>query len=163
MTITARFASRCPSCSVAIAVGERVEWTKGSKARHTDCSAVAASKAAAEARKAEDLAAREAAFVEARNDFEATHAGHWVAAYAGWRTLDSLSEYDRLGRTTYHTYENEAAARAHCALNEGWDGEIRVRPIQQGDYLADKPVITLASLLPALEQAGLSYLLEGAA
>lgn len=37
MTITARFASICPSCSQPIAIGAAVEWSKGSKARHTSC------------------------------------------------------------------------------------------------------------------------------
>lgn len=41
MIITAKFASTCPACSKPIAVGAKVEWSKGSKAAHVDCSAVA--------------------------------------------------------------------------------------------------------------------------
>ena len=37
MTITARFASTCPTCRQPIALGARIEWTKGEKARHTTC------------------------------------------------------------------------------------------------------------------------------
>jgi len=37
MTITAKFASICPCCSQRIQVGSRVEWTKGTKARHVAC------------------------------------------------------------------------------------------------------------------------------
>jgi hypothetical protein len=37
MIITAKFASVCPCCNVRIATGSRVEWTKGSKARHVTC------------------------------------------------------------------------------------------------------------------------------
>lgn len=37
MVITARFASVCPCCSSRIAVGSKVEWSKGSSARHVAC------------------------------------------------------------------------------------------------------------------------------
>lgn len=37
MIITAKFASVCPCCSARIAVGEKVEWERGSKARHAAC------------------------------------------------------------------------------------------------------------------------------
>jgi len=37
MTITAKFASRCPICSGPIHPGQEVEWRKGSKAVHTAC------------------------------------------------------------------------------------------------------------------------------
>lgn len=37
MIITAKFASTCPCCSARIEAGEKVEWTKGSKARHAAC------------------------------------------------------------------------------------------------------------------------------
>jgi hypothetical protein len=39
MMITARFASTCPTCRAAIAVGSKVEWSKGSPARHAACAA----------------------------------------------------------------------------------------------------------------------------
>ena len=39
MIITARFASCCPTCSRAVSVGDKVEWSKGTKARHVACSA----------------------------------------------------------------------------------------------------------------------------
>ena len=39
MIITAKFASVCPVCSQRIAVGEKVEWSKGSKAAHVACGA----------------------------------------------------------------------------------------------------------------------------
>lgn len=42
MTITAKFESTCPNCRSRIAAGERVEWNKGEKARHTVCTPVAA-------------------------------------------------------------------------------------------------------------------------
>lgn len=37
MIITAKFASVCPCCSARIDVGTKVEWSKGSKARHVTC------------------------------------------------------------------------------------------------------------------------------
>lgn len=40
MTITAKFASVCPCCNNRIRVGEKVEWSKGNKARHVKCAAV---------------------------------------------------------------------------------------------------------------------------
>lgn len=39
MTITARYASTCPTCRGPVTPGQRVEWTRGSKAVHTSCSA----------------------------------------------------------------------------------------------------------------------------
>ena len=38
MIITAKFASTCPCCSLPVAVGAQVEWSKGSKAVHVACS-----------------------------------------------------------------------------------------------------------------------------
>ncbi len=37
MIITAKFASVCPCCSTRIAVGSKVEWSKGAKAVHVAC------------------------------------------------------------------------------------------------------------------------------
>lgn len=37
MIITAKFSSICPACSNHIAVGEKVEWSKGRKAAHVAC------------------------------------------------------------------------------------------------------------------------------
>jgi hypothetical protein len=37
MIITAKFASVCPCCNSRIVPGNKVEWTKGSPARHTAC------------------------------------------------------------------------------------------------------------------------------
>ncbi len=37
MLITAKFASTCPVCGQAIAIGEKVEWGKGQKASHITC------------------------------------------------------------------------------------------------------------------------------
>lgn len=37
MIITAKFASFCPCCNARIEVGSKVEWSKGSKARHVTC------------------------------------------------------------------------------------------------------------------------------
>lgn len=37
MIITAKFVSVCPCCSSRISVGEKVEWSKGAKARHEQC------------------------------------------------------------------------------------------------------------------------------
>ena len=41
MTITAKFSTICPCCSKSIAPGSKVEWTKGSPARHVTCKAPA--------------------------------------------------------------------------------------------------------------------------
>ena len=40
MTITAKFASICPKCSVSIIAGDRVNWTPGSMATHVVCPAI---------------------------------------------------------------------------------------------------------------------------
>lgn len=37
MTITAKFASVCPCCGARIVPGTRVEWSKGSPAKHVAC------------------------------------------------------------------------------------------------------------------------------
>lgn len=37
MTITAKFPGTCPTCGSPIHAGEKVEWAKGEKARHTSC------------------------------------------------------------------------------------------------------------------------------
>ena len=37
MTITAKFASKCPVCRKGIDAGSRVEWNRGEKARHLGC------------------------------------------------------------------------------------------------------------------------------
>ena len=37
MTITAKYASICPCCNVRITPGAKVEWSKGSPARHATC------------------------------------------------------------------------------------------------------------------------------
>lgn len=43
MTITAKFATVCPCCKNRINAGDKVEWTKGQKARHVSCAASPAS------------------------------------------------------------------------------------------------------------------------
>jgi hypothetical protein len=40
MIISAKFASVCPCCNARIVPGTKVEWTKGSKARHVTCQPV---------------------------------------------------------------------------------------------------------------------------
>lgn len=37
MTITAKFPGTCPACGGEITPGTKIEWSKGEKARHTDC------------------------------------------------------------------------------------------------------------------------------
>jgi hypothetical protein len=37
MEITAKFASQCAGCGSRISVGQRVEWQRGSPARHAAC------------------------------------------------------------------------------------------------------------------------------
>ena len=37
MIITAKFASTCSCCRQPIAVGSKIEWSKGSPAKHTAC------------------------------------------------------------------------------------------------------------------------------
>jgi len=44
MIITAKYAGRCSSCARVIEVGERIEWTRGSRVvQHTNCRASLAS------------------------------------------------------------------------------------------------------------------------
>lgn len=51
MTITAKFASICPCCNVRITPGAKVEWTKGSPARHVTCGAASTTTTTSYARK----------------------------------------------------------------------------------------------------------------
>lgn len=51
MIITAKFASVCPCCSSRISVGEKVEWSKGEKARHAACAGKAVTAARSTARR----------------------------------------------------------------------------------------------------------------
>lgn len=41
MTITAKFASVCPCCGARIVPGTKVEWSKGSPAKHAKCPSAA--------------------------------------------------------------------------------------------------------------------------
>ena len=43
MIIAAKFASLCPCCSQRIVPGSKVEWSKGSPAKHMACSGAVAS------------------------------------------------------------------------------------------------------------------------
>lgn len=43
MTITAKFAGTCPVCRQPIVPGAKVEWAKGSQARHVACATAGAS------------------------------------------------------------------------------------------------------------------------
>jgi hypothetical protein len=43
MIIAAKFASVCPCCNSRIVPGSKVEWSKGSPAKHTACSGAVAS------------------------------------------------------------------------------------------------------------------------
>lgn len=51
MTITAKYAGICPACRGTINPGQKVEWAKGSQARHVACGAVAPVSAPAVARR----------------------------------------------------------------------------------------------------------------
>ena len=37
MTITAKFAGRCATCGQTVLPGERIEWSRGTPVRHTQC------------------------------------------------------------------------------------------------------------------------------
>lgn len=37
MTITARYPGKCSKCGRSITVGEKIEWSRGSKAYHSKC------------------------------------------------------------------------------------------------------------------------------
>ena len=43
MIIIAKFSSTCPVCSASIAIGSKVEWSKGARARHVACAGGAVS------------------------------------------------------------------------------------------------------------------------
>ncbi len=47
MTITAKYAAICPVCNGPINPGSQIEWSKGTKARHTACSSSSSSPAVA--------------------------------------------------------------------------------------------------------------------
>ncbi len=46
MIITAKYNSTCPCCSKCISAGEKVEWTKGAKAKHVICNGPSVASAA---------------------------------------------------------------------------------------------------------------------
>lgn len=46
MIITAKFAAVCPCCSGRINAGDRIEWSKGEKARHVSCAGKPVAKSA---------------------------------------------------------------------------------------------------------------------
>jgi hypothetical protein len=50
MIITAKFASTCSCCRAPISVGSKIEWSKGSPARHVACTAGATALTAATTR-----------------------------------------------------------------------------------------------------------------
>jgi hypothetical protein len=59
MTITAKYASRCPDCGDSIHVGAQIEWKKGAPARHAACAGTGGTKserAFSRARRRDDAA-----------------------------------------------------------------------------------------------------------
>lgn len=53
MTITAKYPSTCPDCDQAITPGQKVEWERGSKARHASCAGTAPDRGSAPAASSE--------------------------------------------------------------------------------------------------------------
>ena len=51
MIIVAKFASTCPCCSQPIAIGSKVEWSRGARAVHVACVGKTASAAPVTARR----------------------------------------------------------------------------------------------------------------
>ena len=51
MTITAKYPSRCACCHQPIEVGSKIEWSKGSPARHAACAGGTVSAPASAARR----------------------------------------------------------------------------------------------------------------
>lgn len=49
MTITAKYAATCPCCKSSIRPGDKIEWSKGSPAKHATCPAPAPAPARATA------------------------------------------------------------------------------------------------------------------
>lgn len=43
MTITAKYSATCPHCTRSINPGDKIEWSKGTRATHTTCGARSAS------------------------------------------------------------------------------------------------------------------------
>lgn len=64
MTISAKFATVCPCCNNRINVGDKVEWAKGSKARHVSCAGKPAAVSAPSAVKSAYRRARGARYCE---------------------------------------------------------------------------------------------------
>lgn len=58
MIITAKFASTCPTCRAPIAVGAKVEWSKGARATHVACPAAGTVAAAPRAARSYAMAPR---------------------------------------------------------------------------------------------------------
>lgn len=54
MVITAKFSSVCPCCSGRIQVGSKIEWAKGTPAKHVACAQGAATAGSAPSRRSEN-------------------------------------------------------------------------------------------------------------
>lgn len=82
MTITAKYAATCPCCNRPISVGDKIEWSKGSKARHAACAASGSQSATA--------APRASNTVSSRRPVRSTGRGTWTGCSCG-----SVEEYER--------------------------------------------------------------------
>jgi hypothetical protein len=83
MIITAKFASVCPCCSSRIAVGAKVEWNRGEKAKHVACGGAVQAAAATAAPAARTMVVGAAPARRARK-------GTWTGCSCG-----SVEEYSK--------------------------------------------------------------------
>lgn len=93
MTITAKFASVCPCCSMRIQPGAKVEWSKGSPAKHVKCPSAGSAPVAA-------TASTEARVSVAGNTYPvrnqlASLGGRWDAAAQAWTVPASKADEAR--------------------------------------------------------------------
>jgi hypothetical protein len=109
MVITAKFASTCPSCSKAIAVGSKVEWEKGSRARHVDCSSAISAISAPTMKPGTCARCGASCKAQYRTCFACSGKSRGVVGQSG-RVYTSALERYRTG---------DASARSY-----GWDGVV---------------------------------------
>jgi hypothetical protein len=88
MIITAKFASTCPCCAAPIAVGAKVEWSKGSRAVHAAC---AGKPAAAAARSGRGVVGQSGA--RYTSALERYRAGDASARSYGWDGVRGSASY----------------------------------------------------------------------
>lgn len=90
MTITAKFSGFCPCCNGRINAGDKVEWTKGAKAKHVACANSGAQSAVVSNVVRVGSYAANGQYVAVRSAKSGRSRGSWTGCSCG-----SVEEYSR--------------------------------------------------------------------